>query len=694
MKERAIKIFRKFISSDIPILLDSLSDELHISSRTLRNDINEINLYLKGRNLPLIKNIRGKGFLLKLSNSQKQLLHKFNEGKNESVYLSREERIFDLILSFSLSGEKNFLYQKEEEFQVSKSTLDEDMRRVRLVLKGYGIEVLSLPKQGTILKGKERSIRTMIYDVINRFVGFMSFPKQPIKETINESILYKYIPRSTFTKLDQIYDDFISSVEENMYRNQMILFTSIWLSRYSKQNIIASNTWGNIDTPQNDIKSFIQIVCKKFDIQPLEIEIKYIIFMLETFNSRDMNNSIEWVNAQLLSIQLIQHVEKETKIPFSLKEEELQEGLYKHIAGLINRVKSDIQVMNPLKENVQHNYRNIYKAIENFAPLIEESIGKKMTEDEIAFLTIHFSTSVSEIKQNLKYAYKAVVICNHGVVTGKLLAEKLKELFSIDILAVLSSKEIDLINKLDVDVVFSTLNIDYIEKPMLVLEPIIKKNDIEIIEEFLRRNQQHKRLVANREDSTDLFYSIINVIEESGGKVNQQIYKKVEEIFNTNQLKLNKKEIQPMLEDVLKDSDIILCEQVQDWRDAIRKVSIPLLKDDVIEKRYIENMIESVEEFGPYIVIGKHLALAHARPEDGVKKLGISVATLKKPIEFGNEDNDPVKIVFCLAAIDSYSHLNIMKNLIDLINEGGKIDRLVECKNIKEFKEVLYAKAI
>ncbi len=72
-------------------------------------------------------------------------------------------------------------------------------------------------------------------------------------------------------------------------------------------------------------------------------------------------------------------------------------------------------------------------------------------------------------------------------------------------------------------------------------------------------------------------------------------------------------------------------------------------------------------------VIGKHMALAHARPEDGVNKLGVSVATIEQPIDFGNPEMDPVKIIFCLAAVDSYSHLNIMKELIELINNEVKL---------------------
>jgi transcriptional antiterminator len=49
----------------------------------------------------------------------------------------------------------------------------------------------------------------------------------------------------------------------------------------------------------------------------------------------------------------MQFVEEKTKIPFSRKEESLQEGLYKHLVGMINRVKSNIQIVNPLKETVK-----------------------------------------------------------------------------------------------------------------------------------------------------------------------------------------------------------------------------------------------------------------------------------------------------------------------------------------------------
>lgn len=689
MKDRTLKILRILITSDYPVTLEKFEEEFNTSSRTIRNELREINQFLLEKNFPEVKNLRKKGYQLLLTSEQKKALTNQIELVDEEYFLDRENRIFDLILSFSLEKKATFLYQKEEAYQISKSTLDEDMRRVRNILSDYGLEVLSVPKQGIVLQGAERSIRTMIYDVINNSVGMFN-PEGKNEPSLNLAILNFYLPLKLLKKLDQLYAQSITSME-GIYRNQLLIFTAVWLSRYLREDIIASSAWEAADTPQSDIRDFIIAICDHFQITPPEVEIKYIVFMLNTFNSRDMNNSIEWVQAQLLSIQLIQFIETETKIPFSRKEESLQEGLYKHIVGLLNRVKSNIQIVNPLKETVKKNYGDIYIAIKRFAPTIEALIGNELSDDEIAFLTIHFSTSVSAINQDLHFVYKAVVICNHGIATGKLLSENLKELFNIEVLAVLSSKELQVIDKLDADLVFSTVAVDYHEKPVIELEPIIKEESKRRIESFLTKNQDLKRLINNSSDSTQMFYSLIEIIEKSEGKVNGAIYKELETLFDKNHLTMNKKEIQPMLEDVLTSSNILLNEEVETWEESIVRVSDPLLKNQIIEPSYVSAMIDSVKEFGPYIVIGKHLALAHARPEDGVNKLGISVATTKKPIVFGNEENDPVKIIFCLAAVDSYSHLNIMKSLIELINDADKIERLSQETDVERFQEILFS---
>src|SRR5699024_1492161 len=116
------------------------------------------------------------------------------------------------------------------------------------------------------------------------------------------------------------------------------------------------------------------------------------------------------------------------------------------------------------------------------------------------------------------------------------------------------------------------------------------------------------------------------IIENIKNNQDKDYYKELESIFSRNDLHINKKELQPMIKDILIDSDILLQMEVNDWEDSIVKVADPLLNRAVITQEYVDAMISSVKEYGPYIVIGPHFALAHARPEDGANEIGLSMA--------------------------------------------------------------------
>lgn len=136
-------------------------------------------------------------------------------------------------------------------------------------------------------------------------------------------------------------------------------------------------------------------------------------------------------------------------------------------------------------------------------------------------------------------------------------------------------------------------------------------------------------------------------------------------------------------------ANITIGVQSTDWEDAIRKSAQRLLDIDKIEERYIDAMIDAVHRVGPYIVLGNHVALAHARPECGAKDLAICFTTLNPPIPFGSELFDPVSLMITLAATDADSHLDLMSELAGILMEEENVDRLVASKNPEEFLTLL-----
>jgi len=124
--------------------------------------------------------------------------------------------------------------------------------------------------------------------------------------------------------------------------------------------------------------------------------------------------------------------------------------------------------------------------------------------------------------------------------------------------------------------------------------------------------------------------------------------------------------------------------EVKNWEDAIRKGGELLTQDGAAEQSYVDAMVDSVKKFGPYMVIAPGIAMPHARPDAGAKRLGMSLLTLKNPVEFGNKVNDPVYIVVCLAATDHTTHICVMRELVGILADSKKMDKIRSAKNLEE----------
>lgn len=683
MKERTAAILNKIIISELPVSVERLSEEYDVSFRTIRNDIGEINEYLQEHQLPFVQQKRSQGYFIELTEEEthtiKQLV--FEVSLNE--YLTREERILDIILDIGLGNQPVFLTQKERKYHVSKSSIDEDMRQIRQKLQSFGIQVVSHPKQGLLFEAKESIIRTILYSLINP-----ELTKNDMQAgTGKMNIVSEYLPENLFGKVNAIFSRTITETGDDLYRRNFILFTIIWIRRVEKKQYVAHESEYIEET---NLQEFLEEICRIYRLAVPNQEISYIGYILKSFKMITSDSPSNWGQLQVFILQLIDYVEHKTGIPFTKKENSLQQGLYNHLVSMVARVENDVQLTNPLKDRVKKSYGLIYDAVTEFTERLELMLGKDITEDELAFLTIHFSAVFSEINQENDVWYRAVVICNHGMATGMLLAENLKEFFNIEVIAILSSREISIIDKLDVDLVFSTVDIQYDHKPVLMLDSIIQEDTKIAIHHFLSQHQSARRITNKKQDYTRMFLDILHLIRDQGLEVSREIYTKFESVFSKYALDVNRREVQPMIQDILTDHHISIVSGEYSWQEAIKVVSEPLLSEQIIEPIYINAMIDGVNKYGPYIVIGPHLALAHARPEDGANKLGLSLTIFETPVSFGVEEEQQVQIVFCLSAVDSFSHLNIMKSLVSLIQNEEKIDELGKARDVETVKQILF----
>ncbi|KRK81579.1 phosphotransferase system mannitol fructose-specific IIA domain containing protein [Companilactobacillus bobalius DSM 19674] len=126
-----------------------------------------------------------------------------------------------------------------------------------------------------------------------------------------------------------------------------------------------------------------------------------------------------------------------------------------------------------------------------------------------------------------------------------------------------------------------------------------------------------------------------------------------------------------LIEKIIKENLIKLHVKSHDWKEAIKLSAQPLVDDEIVTSNYVNEIINSVNEYGPYFVIAPHVALAHAPGKAGAKELAMGISVLEPAIEFNNADNDPVSYVFTLSAPDSNSHLKAMQELVYLLTDDN-----------------------
>ncbi|MCT6806819.1 MAG: helix-turn-helix domain-containing protein, partial [Bombilactobacillus sp.] len=136
MKDRQLLLINKLLSQG-KLAIGELSHILTVSSRTIRNDVTEINQTLGDLALAQITNNRGQ-LTFHLSLKEKQTLARYLAIGADS-FLDPKKRQLDIIISFLQAPKQVKIYEEQEKLQVSKSTMAKDIRQVRRFLAKYSL---------------------------------------------------------------------------------------------------------------------------------------------------------------------------------------------------------------------------------------------------------------------------------------------------------------------------------------------------------------------------------------------------------------------------------------------------------------------------------------------------------------------------------------------------------------------------
>jgi len=661
MRRQAILKILETTIQGTPLTIDALSHMLNVSQRTIRYDLNCIEDELKDKGFLLHKKSH-KGVWIESDDLKKNHFMSEEECQYEYIF-SKEERTQASVVYILDTEEAISIKQLADNLRVSRSTVITDLDNVRELLKKYQLELCSKQGCGIWIEGSELCIRKILIDIFSLHIHDVGNICLWEEKDISEIVLFcKYVKELPIKKFATIFIDILKKenlLYDDFSINYLVIAGSIQLKRLAigKQVEEISNIEMNDHSSQflcqiaKRIAEKLSLYNEYFFEEP---EIKYIIWQL--LNSKisffSQLNEQEKSTMKLQAINMAEIFIKNCQTWLGniySDDEELLYGLAMHLQPVIQRAKYGIKLINPMLPQIQKKYAKLFTITKKAIAEIEQKLGTELSEDEIGYLTIYLGAAIERKKARLLKKMRVILVCENGMGTSQLLSIMLKNRMPyLEIQQIVSVHDLNQQNLNELDLIISTISLEIQENiAILHVSPILSEAEIQVIEKQIRYLYDKKLNIDSNE------------------------------------------KIMKSLKEVLLPATIALNVEAKDWESAIAAAGKPLVDIGAVENRYIDNMIECVRQLGPYIVIAPGIAMPHARPENGVKRVCMSMVRLQTPIKFGNLRNDPVELVFALGAVNSESHYRILSNLWAMLSTPSAVTVLRKSNDRTQIFDVI-----
>lgn len=663
--ERCGEIIKILLNTKDSITVDEIANKLTVSNRTIRNDLQIIEEYLKDNCLgKLIKKPRV-GIWIETSKEKEEILrNELNKRKKYIRPFSSEERQLYIIKRLLKSNTSITMQQLSNELYVSRITIYKDLENVEEWLHKYRLNVIRKQNYGIEVNGKEIDWRKALWE----FLITLEKYREENKIILNPDYNYrKHCKSNRHNQIKDLFDyvdlDKIVSILNKAEKNLNFLLTDEAFDELLIHLAISVDRLitGNMVTINSEELKYLKkvreykIACGIYDIIKHEYkitvtddEIGYITYHLlgskrqQNYKEQGMEQVLENIDKDIVDFtkEVISLIGNILSVDFS-KDKNLLTGLALHLKPTINRFKYGLDVNNPLLNDIKINYPSVFGASWATSVLFEKYYGIKISEDEIGFIAIHIGAALERQKTKTR----VIIVCNSGIGTAQLVAIRLKKsVYDLEIVNVYSSHDLERVNDNDFDFIISTVPIEYKLKPVLQINPIVRQEDIERIKKYISNIENTKKF------SKEIFENRIN------------------DLFST-------KLIFPRLE-------------VSSKEEIIKFLGDNLIREGYIEPDFIDTAIE--RENITSTAVGKGVAIPHGN-EEYVKKPCIAVATLNKPI---NWSENMVDIVFLLALNFNSSNFikTFFKKFYSILNNEYFLNDIRHCDNSAEIFNILTKK--
>ncbi len=449
-----------------------LAEMMNVSDRTVRTLIKNI----RNANIDDIAEIEslfGEGYQLVIKDEVK-LNGLLNETNSPKLLEDAESRI-NFIESKLLDGEIININEDCYDLYISERQLRSDLKKIEEELSKFHIQLEKTVHGDVSISGNEIDIRYALLK-LNNNQNQQEFNQA---EKIVNEVLNKYQIKIN----DMQYKNFINYILISVRRikkNHRIesIFESLDLS--SNQFAIANEIAGQIGN------SF-EVVFSLYEIEGL-----YLCLIGSTSQGTNKTFVVTKEVESLLS-EIFELIKSTYAIDFT-HNLSLKVSLSMHFEPMINRLKHNMFVENPIVSDIKKKYSIAYTLALTANSVIRKHYGKSLDDGEIGYIALSFELALEESKK-VKLKKKILLVCNLGRVSANLLKLNYLEAFEdyIEEIETASLNQLSVMNLSRFDFILTTVPItldEYIPIPIIEINYFISQQDEIRIKQILKENEK------------------------------------------------------------------------------------------------------------------------------------------------------------------------------------------------------------
>lgn len=500
-----LEIMRKTSVTDLHVL----ASQLGVSSRTVRNDIREINDILGDSGM--IESDQGRCSLRIFD--EEEFHQKYTSILNSEDFMNSSANRRDYIFGRLMRAVTPVLTDDlAYEMNVGKSTLVKDLTRLRQEIASWGLTIKGVTSKGLMLSGEEISIRQYVLD--NNYENiFRDYPQDEVVAACEEQ---------TFEALKVE-----AGVEEEIDRYMTLMLdrfmTGHYIGRLPDQyyNLTSRRTFPLFDHMINKLSSRLHI--------EIPIEEKIFVFLpiagmrkpddVEKMSQIELDESMRPLLKKIIST-----VSLEMGIEIELGSYE-EEFLY-HLMFMINRMRYSVHIDNPMADEVRSKYPVAARIADIAARVIEKECRVTVSREELGYLTSYFSVFMTSSMNREPGRY--AVVYGAGKVTARLIGMQLRKI--IDSTAVVDFYPVDNVsaNILDgYDIVLTTVDL-----PEDTIAPVIYIREVFDEAELQNRIRKLRYLPQGKNRQIDDNWFVMNSLLDADHFFQLDEYESYEEAMH------------------------------------------------------------------------------------------------------------------------------------------------------------------